>query len=311
MYKLKKYYYANKEKIWKIIILAVFILILIKIWQHIMINENQTNQQYINNSENIKQEYNEINIGTNKELTTGQSYNSDSKEELNVIDEFFKYINNENYAEAYNLITDDCKQEMFKSEEIFQKSYVSKIKEKGNKNSIEVNKWSGNTYRVNIYGDILAAGKVEEMTIEDYITVVGEKININNFIGSTDIYGKVVYGDFKLEVVKQKQYMNYTVISFKIANKTRNKYIIDELRKYDNMCIQDENGYKHIAYNNELTDSDVTIYPSEVKYLDIKYYLKNTTNINIEKVIFGNILESGENEPIERMDVQIGVKKVK
>ena len=309
MRKLRQYYYANSKKIWKIIIIVAIVLLIIQ-----MLNNKSKNNDININIDVGKDEevpYNEISLKSNKEALTGNSYSEKNTTEINVIDNFFEYINKGNYKEAYSLITEECKNEMFSSEEKFISNYIDIIKEKGSNCIVEVEKWKENIYQVNISEDILSTGNTDALSIQDYITIQGDKLNINSFLGAKEISGEKNIGEFKIELLSEKKHMDYTIISFKINNNTNNKFILDELNQYDNMYLMDKKGYKYISYSNELTKSDVIIYPSEEKNLDIKYYLKHATNIELDKVVFKNILESDEikNVTNETENVEINVKR--
>ena len=313
--KIRKYYYDNKEIILKTIFIVGFILLIIQIANKAAGN-NIKKQQNTSKEEvyaNINNKYNEIDVVDNTELATGKEYDMQNNKDFSVINKFFKYISTNKYTQAYSLLTTDCKEEMFKTEKIFKDVYVNKIKEKGESVVFEVQRWLGNTYKVSISEDILATGNIGSLEIEDYITIKDDKININNFIGSEKISGEVNVGKLNIKAIKKKMYKGYTVITFSLKNNSESKFFLDELYEYDSMYVVDKNKYKHISYSNELNNSDVLIYPSEEKELDIKYYVEHDSNIEIDKIVFNKVIEKYKNpkfEADETENVEIYIKKV-
>ena len=107
---------------------------------------------------------------------------AENKENKKLVEQFLEYCKNNKIEEAYNLISDECKEEKYKTLADFKTNYYNKIFNK--KKSIAVKKQENNSYKVTFYEDMLETGKADENTsIIDYYTiqdsVVEIKLNIN------------------------------------------------------------------------------------------------------------------------------------
>lgn len=49
------------------------------------------------------------------------------EKDQNLVDLFIEYCNSQNYKEAYNLLTDECKEKLYSTQEKFEKNYCSLI----------------------------------------------------------------------------------------------------------------------------------------------------------------------------------------
>ncbi len=128
--------------------------------------------------DNQDEEILDNNVKLEDTIVTSQS----SKDERKLVNQFIEYCKNEKLEEAYNLISDECKKEKYKTLADFKTDYYNKIFNK--KRSIEVKKQKNNSYKVTFYEDMLETGEADESTsIVDYYTiqdsVIEIKININ------------------------------------------------------------------------------------------------------------------------------------
>ncbi len=103
-------------------------------------------------------------------------------ENKKLVEQFLEYCKNNKIEEAYNLISDECKKEKYKTLADFKTNYYNKIFNK--KRSVEIKKQKNNSYKVIFYEDMLEKGKADENTsITDYYTiqdsVIEIKLNIN------------------------------------------------------------------------------------------------------------------------------------
>ena len=101
---------------------------------------------------------------------------------------FVRYCNEKQIDKAYQMLTDDCKQELYPTIEKFQENYIDVVY--STKRDYEITKWSvsGNTevYLVNLYEDMLATGGLGDIRDEYYTFSLDKngiyKLNVNNFI---------------------------------------------------------------------------------------------------------------------------------
>ena len=96
------------------------------------------------------------------------------KEAKKIIDNFVTYCNNGEIEEAYNLLSEECKEELFPDLETFKNNYHSKIFTDYKMYNLMawINSDNCFTYKVEITEDILTTGGASELNIEDYYTIV-------------------------------------------------------------------------------------------------------------------------------------------
>ena len=165
--KLRRIYNANKNQIWIVGSIMVFLFVLLKAFNNMMmINQNDSNSSEYKNV--LRSDYNFVSIGTNKSAITGESISEEQTSAIDVIDSFFNYCNDKNIKEAYNLLTNECKDEMYPKQKDFENGYYKSIFDKNEKN-ITIENWYGNIYRVNIEDNALTTGHYnKEDNIQDY-----------------------------------------------------------------------------------------------------------------------------------------------
>lgn len=183
MNKIARWYNQNKQIFWIIVLSIIAIISLIQI----------LNNYYKNNT---KDESSSANISTttyntnNYSIVSQESIDKSVADEYsNLIDKFFNYCNNGNFEEAYNMLSSDCKNEVFPNINEFI-SYEKRIftENKTYDSKLWITAKTRITYRLEITGDILASGEVDDMPVEEYYTIVKEndeyKINICKFVGT-------------------------------------------------------------------------------------------------------------------------------
>lgn len=293
------WYNANRKSIWKmigVIIVAFVTLQLIQyIWRQNQIAQRNTNVPNIDPINSIQTKLNSITLEEDKAVVSGEKITSGQTNTLELIDTFVRYCNNNKMNEAYSLISDECKKEMYPKVENFKNGYYNAIFS-GKKKNISVENWTKSIYKVKYMNDALSSGVYEqENTIQDYITIVTDKdgnlkLNINNYIGKEEIGKETdVYG-IKVKLVEKDQYMDYTTCTFEIINNSENTILLNDNNQPEGMYLEDTNEVKYTAYTHELTEAQLQILPKETKKIKIKYYSKYGSNKTIKNVVFNKII---------------------
>ena len=182
-------WYRNHKVIFLIGVLATILgILLIKTYikeEREIINEDDV-QEYIS--------YNESTVKSTKSAITYKEVESNVLETANkTIDKFITLLNENNYVEAYNLLSKDCKSELYPDIDDFKVNYYDENFK--TYKSYTMQNWFNNTYKIEYRESLLDNGGIKtESFIRDYITVVLEKneykLNINNFIGIEEINKK-------------------------------------------------------------------------------------------------------------------------
>lgn len=143
-FKLRRFYNQNRLKVWKYIAIIVFIIMVASV-----LKKAFTNSQDGRSTEDTSV----ISAQTNNvQIITGEKVEESKAEKYNnVIDSFFECCNNGKYEDAYELISKDCKEEMFNSLDEFKTDYFDKLFK--TKKTYTTQAWVDNTYLINIYND--------------------------------------------------------------------------------------------------------------------------------------------------------------
>lgn len=250
------------------------------------------------------------NTNTYSIITQDKIDETTSQKSDNLINEFFDYCNNGNIEEAYNLLSNNCKTELYPTINEFKEKYYNLVfTEKRSYDSVLwINTIDRNTYRVQIMSDLLATGQREYMPIEDYYTIVNEngeyKLNVNKFVGKKDInISKEQFG-LNVTILSKKSYIDYEIYEVKIENSSTNKVIFNTKENPKSIYLQDENDLKHIAFLNEISDNELNIFPGFTRNLQIKFNRGYKPKIDIIKVVFEDI-KINNNEQKENLEIDL------
>lgn len=290
---LRRYYYANKTKIWRGILIVAFILVIIQVLNYFQGKKN-TKVNNVSKTNTINTITNNTSLTTDKSaLGTGSVSENQLKSDINIIDGFLSLCNNKKFEEAYKLVSTDCKNNLFTTYEIFKKTYCDKIFNTYKTYTTE--NWSGNTYRVKITEDPLATGKTSnDMAIQEYMTIVDEnkekKLNINNYIGRKKINAEKTQNNIKIEVVSSDTYTEYEVYNIRVTNNSEKTIYLDDGEKTSTIYIEDSNELKYNAASGEIIYSTLKIKPGSTVEYAIKYTNTYRANRKINKLVFENLI---------------------
>lgn len=291
MYKLIRFYNQNRKQIWKIIGVIFMIILVLQLLNYSTKQKakNQNNSTINNNNNNLLS-YNNIDVSTNKSVLSGNEISQQQQSSIKIIDEFFAYCNEQKIQEAYDLLTEECKEEMYSSIEIFDEMYYQKVLN-GKKKNISVENWTGNIYKVTINDNFIATGEYSEKNkMQDYITIKDNKLNINSYVGRVILDREKQKEDITVKLIRQDTYMNYIAYTFEITNHSQKAILLDSLDNMDTMYIKDTNGTKYTAYSHELSQDNLLVDEGNQKQITIKYYSKFSSTKRIRNIVFSRFI---------------------
>lgn len=294
MYNLIRFYNRNKRTIIKIILIIALIIVIIQLF-----NNFYKNRKDNKNDRNIKNNTYQEELISDKSSITGESvYKEDLKNDVDIINQFVNYCNNKDVDDAYQLLNDDCKEEIFPTIKDFEDIYYSKIFTDDNK-SYTVENWVNNTYRVLFTGDILSTGKLDNSDeIQDYITVTKKndeyKLNINNYIGRQYVNKITDNDNIKITVESIDTYMDYEKYNLIIENNSDNSILLDTGNDTKSIYLENTRNSKYYFYNNEIINSNMLIQSKYKNKLTIKFMKSFDSSVKIKKLVFSKFVNNYE-----------------
>lgn len=294
MSNLRRYYYHNKIKIWKAILIIVSILILIQFANYMVKIKNNENEKSTNNIQ-TSTVTDETSLVTDKSTISGETIDEKKLEkQVNLIEKFLDLCNNKEFEKAYELLSQECKQNVFNSYDIFKKVYCDKIFT--SKKTYTMENWAESTYKVRIAEDILATGQTSTngTAIQDFITIVTNegqnKLNINNYIGKTDIQASNTKDDITIKVLEKNTYKDYEIYNIEVINNSKNTIYLDDGEETSTLYVQDSNGVKYEATTNELIYSTLKVKQRQTIKYSIKFNNIYNSKRQIKSLVFDKLI---------------------
>lgn len=299
---LFRFYNQNRILFWMIIIAIVVFYIIIHIMNSIVASNDKNKNVVIDER-----------LYENKISIEEQILNEQVEEEPDlIIDQFIRYCNTNNTQDAYELLTVECREELFPTFSVFEKNYIRVNFNTQKLYSKEI--YSGSTYKIRLYENMLSTGNTNNETNIDYYTIVKQdgktKLNISNYIKQNEINKVTQYNEIKVENLKKDSYMEYEIYTLKITNLTNDIIILDTKTNTKTMYLLDENNVRYYATGHEILDDNLIIRPKATNIIKIKYikdYKSNTSKKLVFEDIILNYVENTDINKYEkiRMDVNI------
>lgn len=289
---LSNFYRNNKEKISKFI--KVFgLLILIGIALAYSIENNSSK--------------NENNSGTavynpTKTIISGKDIDKETyQKEENLVKIFVDYCNNKQIQEAYNLLTEECKQKMYPNIETFEKNYYNVIFNQYRECNLQswVSSDNYNTYKVTFIEDIMSTGNYENVEkFEDYITIVrknGEqKINVNSYIKTEEINKNTKTEELEINVSSVDIYMDSVTYYLELKNLTENDILLDSLNNKSVKLIG-TNGAEYALDDTNLFSINLIVYKnSSNRKIELKFIKQYGSDIKGKSIEFKSLITNYE-----------------
>lgn len=297
MHKLLRFYNQNRLRVWIILLAIVLGYIILQQLNNIIANQDTDKED--NGKEttsNVVSYHNE----SESMVTGGRVSNSYSDEIGEFINQFFTYCVNHEPQKAYNMVSNDTKQLLYQTEELFEKNYYEN-KFIGNK-QFSFQSWSRADnlyiYQVRIFDNMLATGLTSDNYIEEYVTITVEegtyKLNLNSYLGRKQINVYDEDNNLSVQVVMVDRYLDYEIYTLNIQNKTDNTILLDTKRDTGSCYVVDskENNFEAVLYEN--SDEDLEFSPKEMKTIQIKFSDSYREGLKIKSINFTDIVNSEE-----------------
>lgn len=320
MRKLIKYYYDNKVKVWTIIGTIVFIILVIQLANQVVKrnNEKNLNEATINGGTgqtNVSSKDTNTSVIADKSAVTGERL---QEEEISsaqrIIEQFVSYCNNGETEKAYNLLSKDCKDEVYKNLNIFETLYYKENFGGNIKKTATIENWFGNTYTVYISADIMATGKIEDTKKRDYYTLVDEdgstKLNINSFIKKENINKEQTENNITYKIISKNVYMDYEEYTVQVQNGSENTILLDSMQSTKTIYLEDEKSVKYYCYTNEIISEFLKVNKGASTQLKLRFMRSYSSSQKNVSLVFSDIITNytgSKDKTISREKVMLNI----
>ena len=285
------FYNQNRYLVWIVIITIFAILVLIHLLDSFVAKRNEA-------SNNIA---NTISISAEETIKEASSYTvySGEKADTSITEVIYLFINccnDGNVEEAYNLLSDECKEIIYPSVESFTDSYYNRIfnSKKSFKVQSLISSQGKYTYQVFFSEDIMATGKASSKSIIDYYTVTKEndnyKLCINKLIGREDINVSKTINSIDVNIIDKTVYKDYEIYTIKVTNNKTNDIKLDNLQGTRNIYLQDINKNEYIWFSHEYVDEDITVNRGTSRIIELKFNKEYKPTLGVQYMVFSNIV---------------------
>ena len=191
---------------------------------------------------------------------------------------FVNYCNNKEIENAYKMLTDECKEAMFPTEDYLKTTYIEKIY--NIKKTYEMVKWSedGNktTYLVKLYGDLLSTGGSNNNYTEDYYTFVKNdkgtyKLNINNYIYGEERNIEQKTNGVTIKIEHVDVYEEYEKVKITIINNTSKTICLNGNKYNKNIYLQNAKGITYSSLNSKFDSEEIILKPNRIETLWVEF----------------------------------------
>jgi len=233
-----------------------------------------------------QEEKKKIEITQNQTSQTTQNIqeteNTTNNVESDTIDKtmksFVNYCNNKEIENAYKMLTDECKEAMFPTEEYLKNTYIDKIYNINRK--YEMVKWSEDsnktTYLVKLYGDLLSTGGSSDSYTEDYYTFVKSdngiyKLNINNYIYGEKRNIEQKFNGVTIKIEDVDIYEEYEKVKITIVNNTSKTICLNGNKYNKKIYLENSKGTKYSSRNSKFDTGEIIMKPNRIETLWVEF----------------------------------------
>ena len=221
--------------------------------------------------------------------------NKVSKSFEDFIKDYVGYCNNRNYVAAWNLISEDCKENFFGNS---YDTYVQYVQQKfnGNTKRYSIQNYSNidgkYIYNVRIFDDFLATGLTnqryvfqEEKIVASYDENKNIVFSVGNYVGSKDINYMASNDYLRAEITEVIEKYSFVIYKFKFLNRTNNTIVIK-----DGLTGNWEVG---MAINDDIrpTEDETTIIlePGESKNVSLSFAKFYDSEVEPEGIVLNSV----------------------
>lgn len=229
-----------------------------------------------------------------KTVISGEDVDKDTyKKEENLVKTFVDYCNNKKIQDAYNLLTDECKEKMYPNIETFKKNYYDIIFTQNRECNLQswISEKGYNTYKVTFIEDIMETGNYDNVEkLIDYITIVDkdneQRINVNSYVKTEEI-NKITKNEYvEITVKSADTYINKVKYYIEATNLSSNVILLDSLKDKSTLKLLATDSSECVLDTLNLFSTNLILYKNTVnKKIELtfkKQYASEKTDKRIE-----------------------------
>jgi hypothetical protein len=316
MIKLLRYWNQNKRKILITIAVIALIIIVIQIANSVVKKRNEKDKNEIKQSTVA----NDITKPNESIISQDKLTEKETKENSDFIEQFVSFCNQKKADDAYSLLSDDCKNELYPTKELFVNNYMNQIFEETVNYELQLWYTVSNcyTYRITYNkGNLLqTGGQSNSSNFLDYITLIkqnGEyKLNINKFIRKQTLSKQGGSNGIDVTINSKCIYVDYEIYNMTVQNNTQNTILLNDGTNANNFSLIGRNNSTFSSVISELPISSLTLKPQYRKTVDIKFNKIYMTRSELEAMQMTNIYLNKqqydtEQENAEKITIKINL----
>lgn len=222
---------------------------------------------------------------------------SEAVENEDIIKNFVAYCNEGKTQEAYSLLSDDCKEVLYPTEEDFINDYFSyyfqEQKEVGtelayNENGVEV-------YRVQLHKNSIETGVIDTEPKTDVYSITKDsqgikKLGINKFVKTERINRSEEYKGIKITLKRRDIFENEEFDTFEVDNASSKRISLRTGENIKTIFMESENGTTYVAPGNEINDLDIIVKGKDKKEVRIRFAREYRPANRVNAVVFSDIV---------------------
>lgn len=316
MKKLLRYWNQNKRKILITIAVIALIIIVIQIANSVIKRRNEKDRNEIKQGTVA----NDITKPNESIISQDKLTEKETKENSDFIEQFVSFCNQKKADDAYRLLSDDCKNELYPTKELFISNYMNQIFEETVNYELQLWYTVSNcyTYRITYNkGNLLqTGGQGNSGNFLDYITLLkqnGEyKLNINKFIRKQILSKQGSSNGIDVTINSKCIYVDYEIYNVTVQNNTQNTILLNDGTDANNFSLIGRNNSTFSSVISELPISSLTLNPQYRKTIDIKFNKIYMTRSELEAMQMTNIYLNKEQydtkqENAEKITIKINL----
>ncbi len=289
MRKIIRYFHENKQKILIIVGMLAFIIFIVHFLNSVIRKNNISNNRVESNTSKIQ----DVTIPNRPAVSDEKIPNEKVKEDAEFIRDFVSYCNEKKYEEAYNLLSEDCKEVLYPDLKKFTDDYVDYIFKTKKIYNLEL--WQNDTYKITYYEDNLLAtgGQTTNNNYVDYITITEQekevKINISSFVGKRQMNRKKVNNNITVKINSKLIYIDYEIYNISVINNNSTTICLSNNRNEKDVILIDKEDNEHNSSVFEVDSSKLIIEPNDESNFDIKFGIAYKYDNGGETIQFKNV----------------------